>query len=481
MNIRLHDGPLAEVETDALVWPLAGGQALGQAADQQVAALRESGEVRGKPGELTLLHEPKGLQSQRLMLMGIGDLLDTTQAFRMAGQAVRAAQKRRFKRLAIALPDGDLVRVATEGCVYGSYEQPKYKSDDSNSPLEEILIVAPGADSAAFDAGRIVGESLNLTRRLVDTPANDLGPVEFSEMAESMGKAAGLEVEVLDESALEALGAGSLLSVAKGSARPPRLVRLSWNPGDAADGSHLFLIGKGVTFDTGGLSLKPAKSMEKMKYDMAGAATMLGAITAIARLGIRQRVSCLLGLVENMPSGSATRPGDIVQAMNGKTIEVINTDAEGRLVLADALTYAVRLGATHLVDAATLTGAVSVALGSVNIGLLGNDDSLGAHLQATGKTIGEHFWPLPMNDDYLEPMKGDLSDLRNAGTNREAGTITAAKFLEQFVDGTPWVHLDIAGTANLDKGLPHAPKGASGIAVRTLVRAVETWPSGITG
>ena len=477
MNIRLHDGPLAELETDALVWPLAGGPLLGQAADQQVAALRESGEVRGKPGELTLLHEPKGLQSRRLMLIGVGDLLDATQAFRMAGQAVRAAQKRCFKRLAISLPDGDLVRAATEGCVYGSYEQPKYKSDDSNPPLEEILIVAPGADSATFDAGRIVGESLNLTRRVVDTPANDLGPVEFAEMAESMGKAAGLEVEVLDESALEALGAGSLLSVARGSARPPRLVRLAWNPSDVPGDSHLFLVGKGVTFDTGGLSLKPAKSMEKMKYDMAGAATMLGAITAIARLGIRQRVSCLLGLVENMPSGSATRPGDIVQAMNGKTIEVINTDAEGRLVLADALTHAVRLGATHLVDAATLTGAVSVALGSVNIGLLGNDSSLRSHLRATGQTIGEHFWSLPMNDEYLEPMKGDLSDLRNAGTDRKAGTITAAKFLEQFVDGTPWAHLDIAGTANLDRGLPNAPKGASGVAVRTLVRAVENWPS----
>ncbi|MCH2593370.1 MAG: leucyl aminopeptidase [Pedosphaera sp.] len=476
MNIRLHDGPLAKLETDALAWPLANGPSLGQAADQQVAALRESGEVRGKPSELTLLHEPKGLQSRRLMLMGVGDSFDTTQAFCMAGQAVRAAQKRCFKRLAIALPDGDLVRAATEGCVYGSYEQPKYKSDDSNSPLEEILIVVPGADSAAFDAGRIVGESVNLTRRLVDTPANDLGPVEFAEMAESMGKAAGLEVEVLDESALEALGAGSLLSVAKGSARPPRLVRLAWSPSDVASDSHLFLVGKGVTFDTGGLSLKPAKSMEKMKYDMAGAATMLGAITAIARLGIRQRVSCLLGLVENMPGSSATRPGDIVQAMNGKTIEVINTDAEGRLVLADALTYAVRLGATHLVDAATLTGAVSVALGSVNIGLLSNDDSLSDYLKATGRTIGEHFWPLPMNDEYLEPMKGDLSDLRNAGNDRKAGTITAAKFLEQFVDGTPWAHLDIAGTANLDKGLPNAPKGASGIAVRTLVRAVENWP-----
>ncbi len=477
MNIRLHDGPLAELETDALAWPLANGPSLGQAVDAQIAALRESGEVRGKPGELTLLHEPKGLQSQRLMLMGVGESLDASQVFSLTGQAVRAAQKRRFKRLTIALPDGEFVRVAAEGCVYGSYERPKYKSADASVPLDEILIVAPGASAAAFDAGRIVGESVNLTRRLVDTPANDLGPVEFADMAESMGKAAGLEVEVLDEPALEALGAGSLLSVAKGSVRPPRLVRLTWNPASAVDDSHLFLVGKGVTFDTGGLSLKSAKSMESMKYDMAGAATMLGAVTAIARLGISQRVSCLLGLVENMPSGSATRPGDIVQAMNGKTIEVVNTDAEGRLVLADALTHAVRLGATHLVDAATLTGAVSVALGAVNIGLLGNDAALSAHLTATGQTIGENFWSLPMNDDYLEPMKGDLSDLRNAGDDRKAGTITAAKFLEQFVEDTPWAHLDIAGTANLDKGLPNAPKGASGIAVRTLVRAVETWPS----
>ncbi|MED5495254.1 MAG: M17 family peptidase N-terminal domain-containing protein, partial [Verrucomicrobiota bacterium] len=308
MNISLDDGPLVELECDALVVPLAGGAALGQAAEAQIAALRESGEIAGKPNELTILHEPKELAAKRLMLLGVGDALDANQAFRMAGQAVRAAQQRKFKRVAIALADGELVRAVAEGCAYGGYERPKYKSDDSAAAVEEILIVAPGADTCAFEAGRIVGESVNVTRRLVDTPANDLGPEEFADMAESMGKAAGLDVEVLDEPALEALGAGSLLSVAKGSARPPRLVRLSWNPANATGDSHLFLVGKGVTFDTGGLSLKPANSMEKMKYDMAGAATMLGAITAIARLGLPQRVSCLLGLVENMPSGTATRP-----------------------------------------------------------------------------------------------------------------------------------------------------------------------------
>ena len=478
MNISLNDGLLAELECDALVIPLDDGVSVGKEVDLQVAAMRKSGEVTGKLGEMTILHEPRELAASRLMLMGVDDALDANHAFRMAGQAVRAAQKRKFRRLAIALGDGQLIRAVAEGCAYGGYERPKYKSDDSASIVEEILIVAPGADTVAFESGRIVGESVNLTRRLVDTPANDLGPVEFADMAESMGKAAGLEVDVLDEPALEALGAGSLLSVAKGSARPPRLVRLSWDPDHVAGDSHLFLVGKGVTFDTGGLSLKPANSMEKMKYDMAGAATMLGAIIAIARLGIPQHVSCLLGLVENMPSGTATRPGDIVQAMNGKTIEVINTDAEGRLVLADALTYAVRQGATHLIDAATLTGAVSIALGSVNIGLMSNNESLQSHITASGREIGEQFWALPMNNEYLEPMKGDLSDLRNAGTDRKAGTITAAKFLEQFVDDTPWAHLDIAGTANLDKGLPNAPKGASGIAVRSLVRALETWSNG---
>jgi len=255
------------------------------------------------------------------------------------------------------------------------------------------------------------------------------------------------------------------------------MVRLSWNPEEPINDDHLFLVGKGITFDTGGLSLKPANSMEKMKYDMGGAATMIGAIIAIGRLHPRVRVTCLLAMAENMPSGTATRPGDIITAMNGKTIEVINTDAEGRLVLADALTYANRLGATHIINAATLTGAVSVALGSVRVALLGNHKALGDGIAMRGRECGERFWPLPMDPDYLEPMRGDMSDLRNAGADRKAGTITAAKFLEQFVEGTPWAHLDIAGTAWFDKAQPNAGKGASGVAVRTLVRLAEGWGS----
>ena len=241
------------------------------------------------------------------------------------------------------------------------------------------------------------------------------------------------------------------------------------------------LVGKGITFDTGGISLKPGANMDEMKYDMGGSATVFGTMEALASSGYPGKVVAITCMAENMPAANAQRPGDVITTLSGKTIEVLNTDAEGRLVLADALTYAVRQGATHLIDAATLTGAVSVALGSVNIGLMSNNESLQSHITASGLAIGEHFWALPMNDDYLEPMKGDLSDLRNAGTDRKAGTITAAKFLEQFVDATPWAHLDIAGTANLDKELPHAPKGASGIAVRSLVCAVENWPNGGLG
>ena len=482
MNITIHSGNWEELDVDALAVPMAKGGTVDAALDARLGGLPgeliDSGEFTGKAGACTLIHRVPESAVKRVFLIGLGEAPMARHWFAAAGQAVRAAAKAKCRSVALLLPHDACARLAAEGAGFGQHRPSGY-TEQKPWPVEEVVLLTTG-DQAIADAGRITAECVNLARELVEIPANDLGPEEFAMRAAREGEAAGLEVEVLEEAALRELGAGALLAVGQGSVRPPRMVRLSWIPEGPINDDHLFLVGKGITFDTGGLSLKPAGSMEKMKYDMAGAATMLGAITAIARLGIRQRVSCLLGLVENMPSGSATRPGDIVQAMNGKTIEVINTDAEGRLVLADALTHAVRLGATHLIDAATLTGAVSVALGSVNIGLLGNDESLSAHLTATGQTIGEHFWSLPMNDDYLEPMKGDLSDLRNAGTDRKAGTITAAKFLEQFVDGTPWAHLDIAGTANLDKGLPNAPKGASGIAVRTLVRAVETWPSGDT-
>ena len=477
MNITIHSGNWEELDVDALAVPMAKGSTVDAALDVRLGGLPseliDSGEFTGKAGACTLIHRVPDSAVKRVFLIGLGEAPMARHWFAAAGQAVRAAAKARCRSVALLLPHDACARLAAEGAGFGQHRPSGY-TEQKPWPVEEVVLLTTG-DQAIADAGRITAECVNLARELVEIPANDLGPEEFAMRAAREGEAAGLEVEVLEEAALRELGAGALLAVGQGSVRPPRMVRLSWIPEDPINDDHLFLVGKGITFDTGGLSLKPANSMEKMKYDMGGAATMLGAITAIGRLQPRVRVSCLLVMAENMPSGTATRPGDIITAMNGKTIEVINTDAEGRLVLADALTYANRLGATHIINAATLTGAVSVALGSVRVALLGNHKALGDGIAMRGRECGERFWPLPMDPDYLEPMRGDMSDLRNAGADRKAGTITAAKFLEQFVEGTPWAHLDIAGTAWFDKARPNAGKGASGVAVRTLVRLAEGW------
>ena len=479
MNITIHSGNWEELDVDALAVPMAKGSTVDAALDVRLGGLPseliDSGEFTGKAGACTLIHRVPESAVKRVFLIGLGEAPMARHWFAAAGQAVRAAAKAKCRSVALLLPHDACARLAAEGAGFGKHRPSGY-TEQKPWPVEEVVLLTTG-DQAIADAGRITAECVNLARELVEIPANDLGPEEFAMRAAREGEAAGLEVEVLEEAALRELGAGALLAVGQGSVRPPRMVRLSWIPEDPINDDHLFLVGKGITFDTGGLSLKPANSMEKMKYDMGGAATMLGAITAIGRLQPRVRVSCLLVMAENMPSGTATRPGDIITAMNGKTIEVINTDAEGRLVLADALTYANRLGATHIINAATLTGAVSVALGSVRVALLGNHKALGDGIAMRGRECGERFWPLPMDPDYLEPMRGDMSDLRNAGADRKAGTITAAKFLEQFVEGTPWAHLDIAGTAWFDKVQPNAGKGASGIAVRTLVRLAEGWGS----
>ena len=479
MNITIHSGNWEELDVDALAVPMAKGGTVDAALDARLGGLPseliDSGEFTGKAGACTLIHRVPESAVKRVFLIGLGEAPMARHWFAAAGQAVRAAAKAKCRSVALLLPHDACARLAAEGAGFGQHRPSGY-TEQKPWPVEEVVLLTTG-DQAIADAGRITAECVNLARELVEIPANDLGPEEFAMRAAREGEAAGLEVEVLEEAALRELGAGALLAVGQGSVRPPRMVRLSWIPEDPINDDHLFLVGKGITFDTGGLSLKPANSMEKMKYDMGGAATMLGAITAIGRLQPRVRVSCLLVMAENMPSGTATRPGDIITAMNGKTIEVINTDAEGRLVLADALTYANRLGATHIINAATLTGAVSVALGSVRVALLGNHKALGDGIAMRGRECGERFWPLPMDPDYLEPMRGDMSDLRNAGADRKAGTITAAKFLEQFVEGTPWAHLDIAGTAWFDKAQPNAGKGASGIAIRTLVRLAEGWGS----
>jgi leucyl aminopeptidase len=300
-------------------------------------------------------------------------------------------------------------------------------------------------------------------------------PPILAERARAMAEEQGLECEILDQDRMRQIGMGSLLGVAMGSAEPPVMIILRYQPaGKAAGDVHLGLVGKGVTFDSGGLSIKPADGMEKMKYDMAGGAAMIGAMRAIAQLKPAIPVTALIPAVENMTGSRAQRPGDIVTSLSGKTIEVLNTDAEGRLILADALTYAKRLGCTHLVDAATLTGAIVVALGHIHVGLFASDDALRDRVMAAAKAEGEKMWQMPLDEDYKDYLKSAFADLPNIG-GRWGGAITAATFLNEFAQGTPWVHLDIAGTAWLDDDKPHMAKGPSGVGVRTFVRLATGW------
>jgi len=290
-----------------------------------------------------------------------------------------------------------------------------------------------------------------------------------------MAQQQGLECEVLERGELERLGMGALLGVAQGSAEPPALIVVRYRPPAAASAAHLGLVGKGVTFDTGGISIKPAEGMEKMKYDMCGGAAMLGAMRAIAQLKPPLAVTAFIPCVENMPGSRAQRPGDIVTAMSGKTIEVLNTDAEGRLILADALAYARRLGCTHLVDAATLTGAIVVALGHIYVGLFSNNDAMRDRVLSAARAEGERMWPMPLDDEYRDMIKSTIADIQNVGSGKGGGASTGAAFLREFTGDTPWVHLDIAGTAWLDEAKPDMPKGPTGLPVRTLVRLATDW------
>jgi leucyl aminopeptidase len=414
-------------------------------------------------------------------LAGAGkpDKFDAAEMRRLSGAALRYLKAKSIKNVAFALePEfaGDgFASAAIEGAILGDFEPDRYKKGDDKKSVEVFTLAGdtPGLD-AAVERGRVLAEAQNFSRDMVNEPANRLTPLAMADAARKMATEFGLECEVLDRDAMEKLGMGSLLGVAIGSAEPPVLIVLRYRPSNVQGNAHLGLVGKGVTFDTGGISIKPADGMEKMKYDMAGGAAMIGAMRAIAQLRPAIPVSGFVPCVENMPGSRAQRPGDIVTAMNGKTIEVINTDAEGRLILADALTYARRQGCTHLVDAATLTGAVAVALGHLNVGLFASDDAMRDRVLAACRAEGERMWPLPLEDDYKEYLKSAFADIANVG-GRWGGAVTAALFLKEFAEETPWVHLDIAGTAWLDEAKPYMAKGPTGLPVRTLVRLAMDW------
>ena len=462
--------------------------AVGAAASEVIA----SGEVTAKQFETTLLHNPAGLKAKRLLLLGGGKAkyFTATELRKLAGAAVRTLKSRSIRSFAFTLPENDVpapdaTRAVVEGAIIGDFDPGYYKSkngdqngNNKDQKIDALTIVFKNGDQktleAALQTGQIVAESQNFTRDLVNEPSNLMTPTILAERAKKMASEVGLVCESYGADKIKALKMGAFWGVAQGSDEPPALIVLRYDPVGAADKVHLGLVGKGVTFDTGGISIKPADGMEKMKYDMAGAATMIGAMRAIALLKPKVKVTAIICATENMPSGKAQKPGDVQIAMSGKSIEIINTDAEGRLILADGLTYARQLGCTHLVDAATLTGAVVVALGYVNAGIFASDDQMYERFAKANHLAGEKMWRLPLDDDYKENLKSNIADMVNAGS-RWGGAIFAAMFLKEFAEDTPWIHLDIAGTAWTEESKPWIAKGPSGIALRSLVEFVKGW------
>ncbi|MFN0167866.1 MAG: leucyl aminopeptidase [Bryobacteraceae bacterium] len=466
--------PLRAIECDAAVLLVFQDKAEGPAADT-LAELAAAREFTGKSQELALIHHPAGFAARRLLLVGLGKEEKFTQRLlrEATGAAIRHLKSKGVKTVAVhAQASEEPVAAIAEGAILGHWEPDAYKTDRSDvKEIDQVSLVGDGMEAlaGAIERGRILAESQNVTRALVNEPSNRLTPMLLAERARAVAAETSLECEVIDQDRMRQLGMGAVLGVAQGSAEPPCLIVLRYRPEQAASDAHLGLVGKGVTFDSGGLSIKTADGMEKMKYDMAGGAAVIGAMRAIAQLKPRVAVTALIPAVENMIGSRAQRPGDIVTSLSGKTIEVLNTDAEGRLILADALTYAKRLGCTHLIDVATLTGSVVVALGHLRVGLFSNDEAMQARVLGASEAEGERMWAMPMDDDYKDYLKSAFADLPNIG-GRWGGSITAAMFLREFAESTPWVHLDVAGTAWIDDSKPHTAKGPSGVPVRTLVR-----------
>ncbi|HYL81292.1 MAG TPA: leucyl aminopeptidase, partial [Candidatus Acidoferrum sp.] len=470
-------------------------KAIDAALGGAVRKLIQAGEVTGKWGEQTLIHTLGKLPVERILVMGLGKpkefTLDRVRV--VSAEAARQLRKIGARRIGSIIHGAgaggfnaaQAAQAATEGALLGLYRFKRYKPRAEANGRREITSltlverdrVSLRAAVEAVRRGQILAEATNAARDLVNEPGNALTPTELARRAREMSRGTGIRCRILGPLELRRLRCGGLLGVARGSQEPPRLIVLEYRGGRRRE-PHLGLVGKGITFDSGGISIKPAEIMEAMKGDMAGAAAVIAATCAIARLKLPIRVTAIVPATENLPSGTALKPGDILRAMSGKTIEVINTDAEGRLVLADALHYARNRRVTHLVDAATLTGACVVALGALNSGAFTNDQALLDKVLAAGRAAGEKIWPMPMDPEYAELIKSDVAEIKNTG-GRKGGAITAAKFLEHFVGDTPWVHLDIAGTFEADKEKGYQPKGGTGVMVRTFVSlAVELLSEG---
>ena len=500
LPVSVREEPPARLDADLLAVPLfdpddlADLEGLDAASGGEVSRIARNGELVRKPFEFVVVPLSGGYAARRLLIVNGGrrDALDVNVARTLGALAATVARQRQAPKLALVLrgitatggevPARDplrLVQAAAEGLALPQLDMGTFKTGQPpTARLEATVIACPGlacpvADLArAAELGRLLGEATNHTRALANQPGNVLTPTTLAGAAEALAADTGLTVDVLDQERIAAARMGLLLGVARGSSEPPRLIVLSHDPGDAPTSPVLGLVGKGITFDSGGISIKPADGMERMKGDMAGGAAVISAMCAISKIGVPLRVLGIVPCTENMPGGRAMKPGDILTSAAGKTVEVVNTDAEGRLVLGDALWYARTLGATHLIDVATLTGACAVALGKHASALFAAPDDWGAVVREAGELAGDRVWPMPLWDDYLEQLKSETADLMNTG-GRLGGAVTAALFLKQFAGDGPWAHLDIAGTSWIDEPKPWQTKGATGVAARTLVEVAR--------
>ena len=499
MKIIASRTSLGEIREDVLIVPVFDGEtprdsenasalaALDHLTGGAVASVFEDGEMTGKRDRWVLLHNVGQFSTKRLLLYGGGnpEKIDSISLGRLAGAAVRTLIKHRGIRTAAFMVTRKLeseafVQAIVEGALIGQMSGELYRSkDEPSAEIETLDLVSELPDPPDFEramrAGTAMAEATNLARMLGYEPSNVMTPSELAFRAQKMAEQEGLGFEALGEEEMKRLGMGALLAVSRGSQEPARLIVMSYEPGGAGDAPRaselIALVGKGITFDSGGISIKPAAKMEDMKYDMGGGAAVIGAMQVIARLRPNVRVIGLVPASENLPSGRAVKPGDVVRSLSGKTIEVVNTDAEGRLVLADAITYAINHGATCIVDAATLTGACVIALGETRAAVMGTDRQLIDDLVKAGEQCGERLWPMPLDQEYGEIIRSDIADIKNVG-NRTAGSITGGFFLKHFAGSTPWAHLDIAGTAWAENEKPYIAKGATGFGVRLMATFV---------
>ena len=494
MEIKTTVGDIAKIKAGAIIVNFFEGMTcpdgdlatIDKALDGAITQLISQGEIKGKLNEITVIHSLGKVPAARVVIAGLGKQAELSQD-KIRGVVAKTCQLLRQKDVdniatvvqgegVAGISVGSAAQAITEGALLGCYSFRKHMTREAEyGEIKEITIV--DADETKLpiltqgcNLGRILAEATNLARDMVNEPANYMTPSRMAETAKQLAQNYGLEVNVLGLEQMQELGMGALLGVARGSLEPPKFITLHYK-GSGSTEINVALVGKGVTFDSGGISIKPSEKMEEMKGDMAGGAAVMAAIGAVARLKPSINVMAIIPATENLPSGNALKPGDILTAMSGKTIEIISTDAEGRLILADALGYARKLGAKRMVDVATLTGAMRVALGDIYSGAFGNNQELIGRVVAAGAEAGELIWQMPMHEEYKEQNKSDVADIKNVG-GRYGGATTAAQFLAEFADDTPWVHLDIAGTSLSEKERGYLVKGATGVPVRTLVNLV---------